>query len=162
MWSDKKPMILCTRSTSRSHARERECVKRLFASKIARVYEYQTWPTHLFEKCTRCAKVCGLFFSWLCFLDADWLCRQTLMDRAVVSWLSSESFEWQNGEGYHRKLPRSNIFKTPSERVVVWLTIAPTICVIFVCDLTLWEHPCPTIAAISSDLGRTSYNCVVQ
>ena len=30
--------------------------------KITRFYDYQTWLTHFFEKCTRCAKVCGLFF----------------------------------------------------------------------------------------------------
>ena len=36
------------------------------ADQAARVYEtfdYQTWPTHSFEKCTRCAKTCGLFID---------------------------------------------------------------------------------------------------
>ena len=30
--------------------------------KITRLYDYQTWLTHFFEKFERCAKVCGLFF----------------------------------------------------------------------------------------------------
>ena len=29
------------------------------------------------EKFTRCAKVCGLFFPWMCFRGDDWLGRQT-------------------------------------------------------------------------------------
>ena len=45
--------------------------------KITRLYDYQTWPTHLFVKFTRCAKVCGLFFSWFAFRVligwAEWL-----------------------------------------------------------------------------------------
>ena len=35
--------------------------------KITRLYDYQTWQTHLFEKFTRCAKVCGLFFLTVLF-----------------------------------------------------------------------------------------------
>ena len=30
--------------------------------KMTRLYDYKTWPTHLFKKLTRCAKACGLFF----------------------------------------------------------------------------------------------------
>ena len=48
--------------------------------KISRV-DYQTWPTHLFEKCTRCVKVCGLFF--LVVLSRCWLPRQTNSDHTV-------------------------------------------------------------------------------
>ena len=47
--------------------------------KVTRLCDYQTWQTRFilfFEKFTSCAKVCE-FFSWLCFLDADWLSRQT-------------------------------------------------------------------------------------
>ena len=34
--------------------------------KITRFFcDYQTWQTHLFEKCMRCAKACGLFFFLL-------------------------------------------------------------------------------------------------
>ena len=33
---------------------------------------------HIFEKFTRCAKVCGIF-SWLCFSDVDWLGMPTSM-----------------------------------------------------------------------------------
>ena len=29
---------------------------------ITRFHDYQTWPTHFFDKCTRCAKVYGLSF----------------------------------------------------------------------------------------------------
>ena len=78
-------MILCARSTSRS--REQSMKRRpssenmfflLSIVKITRFYDYQTWPTHLFDKFTRCAKVCGLFFPLLlCFLGADWLGRET-------------------------------------------------------------------------------------
>ena len=49
-----------------------------FIVTITRLYDYQALQTHLiFEKFLRCAKVCGLFFSWLSFLGADWLGRQT-------------------------------------------------------------------------------------
>ena len=30
--------------------------------KITRLYDYQAWQTHVLEKLTRCAKVCGLLF----------------------------------------------------------------------------------------------------
>ena len=43
--------------------------------KITRLYDYQTWQTHLLRN-VRCAKVCGVF-SWLFFSVADWLGRQT-------------------------------------------------------------------------------------
>ena len=37
--------------------------KSLFYSQITRFYaDYQTWPTHLFQKFTRCVKVYGLLF----------------------------------------------------------------------------------------------------
>ena len=40
-----------------------------FIVTITRLYDYQALQTHLiFEKFLRCAKVCGLFFSWLSFL----------------------------------------------------------------------------------------------
>ena len=63
----KKPMILCARSTSRSreqyHA-ARTCKRFVYSVvKITRLYDCQTWPTHFLEKFTRCAKVCGSFFS---------------------------------------------------------------------------------------------------
>ena len=84
-------MILCARSTStssgeqstkrrsRSESMRKVC---LFYSQSSKILDYQTWPTHLFEKFMTCAKVCGLF-SWLCFTDADWLGRQT-----PITWLS--------------------------------------------------------------------------
>ena len=37
-------------------------MKGLSTVKITRLYDYQTWPTPLFEKFTKRAKVCGLLF----------------------------------------------------------------------------------------------------
>ena len=34
------------------------------------------------------AKVCGLFFSWLCFSDADWLGRQSPIMWLLCTWVS--------------------------------------------------------------------------
>ena len=85
----RKPMILCARSTRdqvnriryADHAtRTRERFVYSIVT-ITRVYDYQTGQI-FFEKFTRCAKVCGLF-SWLCFSNADWLSRQTL-----ITWLT--------------------------------------------------------------------------
>ena len=69
-------MILCAHSTSRArnayHA-ARTCERFVYCIvKITRLYDYQTWQTHLWWKFTRCAKVYGLFF-----LGADWLGWQT-------------------------------------------------------------------------------------
>ena len=51
---------------SRGQSAKRRSRSCLFYSQIAMFYDYQTWPTHLFEKFKRCAKEC-VFFSWLCF-----------------------------------------------------------------------------------------------
>ena len=56
----KKSMILCALSTSRSSNRARNAheAARTYESfvystvKITRLYDYKTWPTHLFEKFT--------------------------------------------------------------------------------------------------------------
>ena len=53
--------------------------------KITRLYDYQTWQT-LFEKFTRCAKVCGLYFSSFCFSGADWLGRQSPITWQTARW----------------------------------------------------------------------------
>ena len=45
--------------------------------RITRLYDHQTWPTHFFEKFTRCAKECGLFF-FLVALSGCWLAGQSL------------------------------------------------------------------------------------
>ena len=73
-------MILCARSTSRSREwaqnAARTCKSFVYSIvKITRLYDYQTWRTYCFRKFRRCAKVYGLF-SWLCFLDGDWLSRR--------------------------------------------------------------------------------------
>ena len=78
-------MILCARCTSRS--REQNTKRRSRSEivysivKISRFYDYQTWPTHLFEIFTRCAKVCGLFF--LNVLFECWLAGQTNSNHVV-------------------------------------------------------------------------------
>ena len=75
-------MILCARGTPRSRnadhtARtcERFC---LLYSQNNKSYDYQTCIAEIFLRFfLKCAKVSGLFFTWLCSLDADWLCRLT-------------------------------------------------------------------------------------
>ena len=79
----KKPMILCARSASRS--REQSTKRRshsentrevcLFYSQNNKLLWLSNMSDTFFEKCTRCAKVWGLF-SWLYFSDPDWLDRQ--------------------------------------------------------------------------------------
>ena len=78
LWVIKIKKILCARSTSRSRdqsTKRRSRSENMLNNKIlvcfvkiTRCYDYQTWLTHLIEKCTRCAKVCGLFFLDCAFL----------------------------------------------------------------------------------------------
>ena len=37
------------------------------------------------EKRTRCTKVCEHYISWLCFLDVNWLARQTLITGLLIN-----------------------------------------------------------------------------
>ena len=46
--------------------------------KITRLFDHKTWPTHLYEKFTRCAKVCGPFF----LLDSAF--------RVLIGWTNSD------------------------------------------------------------------------
>ena len=71
------------------HHAVRTCKR--FVYTITRFNDYQTWQTHCFEKFTRFAKVCGLFFLD-CFAVADCLGRQTL-----VIWVFLWSFVLQCG-----------------------------------------------------------------
>ena len=64
------------RSMKRGSATTCERLLCLFYTQNKKILDYQTWPTHLFAKFTKCAKVYGLF-SWFYFSDADWLGRQT-------------------------------------------------------------------------------------
>ena len=86
----KKSMILCARSmsTSSEQISQREHAKRFFfnsISKVTRLYDYQTWPTFL-GKFKGAQRFVG-FFSWLCFPDADWPGRKTL-----ITWLFQFNF----------------------------------------------------------------------
>ena len=136
MWSDKKPMILCTRSTSRSHARERECVKRLFASKIARVYEYQTWPTH-----SRGAQRFVAFF-FLIVLFGCWLAVQansdgqsrgfTTLQKVLSGGTGRATTENSHQVIFSRRLQNALLYDSEHLMLQMFSTIAPTICVIFV------------------------------
>ena len=47
-------------------------------------YEYHTLLTHLFEKFLTCSKVCGLFFSWLCFLGMISWAGKLRMDKVLI------------------------------------------------------------------------------
>ena len=94
MWSDwfvgnqdlkkNEPKILCARSTSRSSEQSTKCrshserCERFVYSvvKITWLYDYQKWRTH-FSRNSRGAQRFMVFFSWLCFRDADWLGGQT-------------------------------------------------------------------------------------
>ena len=62
-------MILCASSASYSHVNRARNANQMARTcetivdsvvKITKFYDYQTWLTHLFDKFTRCAKVCGL------------------------------------------------------------------------------------------------------
>ena len=44
--------------------------------KITRLYDYQTWQTHLSRNSRGAQRFVG-FISWLCFSGSDWLDRQT-------------------------------------------------------------------------------------
>ena len=58
------------------------------------------------DKLMRCAKVWGLFFSWLCFLDADWLGRRT-----PITWKALEEYQslsWPLYEMFGFELQYSN------------------------------------------------------
>ena len=87
----KKPMILCACSImSTSCEQSMECrpssknVWKFCLFYVQNNKDYQTWPTHLFEKLVKCAKACGIFLSRLCFVGADWLSRHTLITRMLV------------------------------------------------------------------------------
>ena len=74
-------MIICAFSTSRS--REQSPKRR--SSNVILFYsqnDYQTWPMHLFQKFTRCAKVYGLIF--LIVLFGCWLAGQANSDHVVI------------------------------------------------------------------------------
>ena len=59
--------------------------------RITRLYDHQTWPTHFFEKFTRCAKECGLFF-FLVALSGCWLAgQQTPITRSYNGLLHADS-----------------------------------------------------------------------
>ena len=65
----KKPMILCSCSImSTSCEQSMECrpssknVWKFCLFYVQNNKDYQTWPTHLFEKLVKCAKACGFFF----------------------------------------------------------------------------------------------------
>ena len=81
---NKKPTILCARSTSSKSERSKKCRSRsenirkgcLFYSQNNKIVWISKIADKFIEKFTRCAKVCGIF-SWMCFLRADWLGRQT-------------------------------------------------------------------------------------
>ena len=62
------------RARNADHA-ARTCERFVYSLvKITRLYDYQTWHTHCFEKFTRCAKVCGLFSLIVRF--GCWLAEQ--------------------------------------------------------------------------------------
>ena len=86
----KKPVIICARSTPRSREQSTaagRCEMFVYSiGKVTRFYYYQTWLINLFEKFTRCAKVCALF-SWFRFSGADWLRKQTPI--TWIYWLQS-------------------------------------------------------------------------
>ena len=47
--------------------------------KITRLYDYITHHRHIFKETHEVRKGLWAFFSWLCFWDADWLSKQTLI-----------------------------------------------------------------------------------
>ena len=115
MWSDsrprwfvgnqdkKKPMILCARSTSRS--REQSTKRRSRSENMWKVclfynqYNKISWLSNMadtfFEKFTKRAKVCGLFF--LTVLFGRWLAEQAICDHVVLlSDVSSVKTKWKS------------------------------------------------------------------
>ena len=56
-----------------------------------RFYDHQTWPADLFEKATRCAKVCGLFFLDCAFWMLIGQANSDHMDGASLGFLSGFS-----------------------------------------------------------------------
>ena len=96
----KKSMILCARSTSRS--REQNTKRRSRSEnmwKVCLFYSHNkkiAWLSNVadtcFEKFTKRAKVCGLFFLFL-FLGADWLDRETQIARNLTKIKKEKSFQ---------------------------------------------------------------------
>ena len=88
---DKKPMILCARSTSRSreqstkHRSRSENMWRFIYStvKITWLHDYQTCQIHLMRNSRGAQRFVG-FFSGFCFSNADWLGRETAITGRLV------------------------------------------------------------------------------
>ena len=107
-------MILCARSTSRS--REQSTKRRSRSESMRKVCLFYSqnnimvWLSKMedtfLEKCTRCAKVCGMF-SWLCFSGADWLGRQFLSRDTVASFLMWKVSHFRSSLS-HRHLQQEN------------------------------------------------------
>ena len=97
MWSDFLSSVICGQLRQKSpwafaHVVRQDHVNRItrntdqavrtcdgflyFIVKIKEFYDYQTWPTHLFETFRSCVQRFMDFSSWLCSPAADWLGRQ--------------------------------------------------------------------------------------
>ena len=91
---DKKPMILCARSTSRSRELSTKCRSRsenvwkvcLVYSQNNKIFLIIKHDRHIFWEIHEVRRGMWAFFSLLCFSDADWLCR-----RNPISWTKCHS-----------------------------------------------------------------------
>ena len=117
-------MILCARSTSRSREQNTKCRSRsenvrkvcLSYSQNNKIVWLSNVANTFLAKFTRCAKVCGLIFSWLCFRDADWLSRQT----PITWWISkAKFFLTERGFKISISLPKHSLYETNFPRFLI-------------------------------------------
>ena len=102
-------MILCARSTWRSREQSTTCSEDiqnvcLFYSQINKI----VWLSNMADTFSRCANVCGLFFSSLSFTDADWLGRQIpitswKLSSSINSRISSAQICWREKSPHHAR-----------------------------------------------------------
>ena len=68
---------LYSEQSTKRRSRSETCKRFVYSLvKITRLYDYQTWQTHLLRNSEVAQGFVG-FFLWLCFSDADWISRQT-------------------------------------------------------------------------------------
>ena len=120
----KKPMILCARSTSRSREQSTKRISRsenmrkvcLFYSQNNKIVWLSNMEDTFLEKCTRCAKVCGLLFlDWAFRVLIGWAVK--VRSRVLFTWelLAERRPAVQEGE---EKNNRENVEEREEEETI--------------------------------------------
>ena len=112
-----RPREQSTKRTSRSENMWKVC---LFYSQNYQIEWLSNVADTFFEKFKKCTKACGSLFSWLCFMDADWLWRKTPItwDKRDGNGLMQGTVEEDTNTAFHIGLFTGSLWATREIQLV--------------------------------------------